>query len=219
MTALTHTEATPRTSHVRAYLAGTGATGALIAGAVVVFLAIAAWVAFNGFPLGGSGTDEGSASIGTGSAGAPETAAAALGAATGAVAAAPVPGAPVGFATVGGPGGGTSPGGPNGQNGPSTGPIETPPGGGPVADPDANYGTTGLVQNVDQTTSALGLPTNLSGLTGGVTRSVDRTVNNTVNHVGGLIGAPHLGDNLGRTVNETGDRLLGDRGLAGHLGR
>ena len=40
-----------RNPNVRAYLAGGGATAALIAGAVVVFLGVAAFVGFNGLPF------------------------------------------------------------------------------------------------------------------------------------------------------------------------
>ena len=55
MASLAHT--TRRPSHVRAhlsaYLAGLGATSALTAGAVVAFLSLATFVAFNGLPFGG----------------------------------------------------------------------------------------------------------------------------------------------------------------------
>ena len=40
----------PRIGNLREYLAGTGATGALIAGAMVAFLGVGALVAFNGLP-------------------------------------------------------------------------------------------------------------------------------------------------------------------------
>ena len=51
-------------SHLRAYLAGTGATGALIAGAAVVLLSLGAFFAFSGhLPFGGS-DNNGSAYVG-----------------------------------------------------------------------------------------------------------------------------------------------------------
>src|SRR3954453_9712547 len=109
-------------SHLRAYLAGTGATGALIAGAVIVFLSLATYVAFNGIPFGGNGASSGTSFVGVQTNGTPAGAAAALAAAPGLVAAAPVPGAPIGAGGPGaggaggggggfGPGGGFTPGG------------------------------------------------------------------------------------------------------------
>ena len=53
MTTYTHTASSPRFGHLRAhlpaYLVGIGATAALTAGALVVFLSLAAFVTFNGF--------------------------------------------------------------------------------------------------------------------------------------------------------------------------
>src|SRR3954449_8935062 len=97
-------------THLRAYLAGTGATGALIAGAVIVFLSLATYVAFNGIPFGGNGGNSSTRYLGVQTSGTPASAATALGAAPGAVAAAPVPGAPIG-AGGGGAGGGGGGGG------------------------------------------------------------------------------------------------------------
>ena len=58
MTSLAHTASTPRfrqpRGHLRAYLAGVGATTALTSGALVVFLSLATFVAFKGLPFGGS---------------------------------------------------------------------------------------------------------------------------------------------------------------------
>src|SRR5687768_6692350 len=95
MTTLVH--AIPRFSHVRAhlgaYLVGVGATSALTAGAVVVFLSLATFVAFNGLPsLGGSSDEAGAAYLDSSNSAALTPAAAALGAARGAVAKDPVPG-------------------------------------------------------------------------------------------------------------------------------
>src|SRR5919197_1587639 len=151
MSSLSHTESTPRLSHARAYLAGTGVTGALIAGALVVFLSLAAFVAFKGLPFGGSGAETGSANLAASRHGAPEAAAAALAAAPRAV-----PGAPIGAggATAGARGRNAGGGAANGTNGPTdpTAPVSpgdpVPPA--PTAgDPDANRGITGTVQNLD----------------------------------------------------------------------
>ncbi len=63
MTTYTHTASSPRFAHLRAhlpaYLVGIGATAALTAGALVVFLSLATFVAFNGLPFGGSSDDVG----------------------------------------------------------------------------------------------------------------------------------------------------------------
>src|SRR6266540_1053503 len=109
MTTLVH--AIPRFSHVRAhlgsYLVGVGATSALTAGAVVVFLSLATFVAFNGLPsLGGSSNDAGAAYLSSNAGTPPTAAAAALGAARGAVAKGPVPGAHVGSGSFDGSSGG-----------------------------------------------------------------------------------------------------------------
>ena len=215
MTAISHSQPAPSASHLRAYLAGTGATGALIAGVVVVFLSVAAFVAFKGAPFGGAGDDTGNLSLGANAA-PPESAAATLAAAPRAVAAAPVRGAPVGLAsTAGGAGGFIN--GPNGRI-----PLGNPGGNGnpPVAppvipgipapgDPGGSNALTGTVQALDQTTGQLGLDTNLSGATGPLTRQLDQTVNGTLNNVGGVVGKPHLGDQVGQTVNGLTGGLLG----------
>lgn len=222
MTALTHAEAGPRVGYVRAYVAGTGATSALVGGAIVVFLSLAAFLAFKGVPVGGSSEGGGSLYLGS-NAGAPEAAAAALAAAPGAVAAAPLPGAPVGFVPVTGvppPGDGNPPGGHLAVIRAGDLPPECPPelpqcGGG--GNPDAKRATTGTVKNVDETTGEVGLDTNLSGMTRGMTRPLDDTLNRTLNGVGGMVGQPHLGDRLGQAANELGNRLIGDQGLTGQL--
>ena len=46
------TPSAPRNGNLRAYLAGGGATAALVAAAVVVFVGVAAFVGFNGLPFG-----------------------------------------------------------------------------------------------------------------------------------------------------------------------
>jgi hypothetical protein len=96
MTTYTHTSSTRRAGHLRAYLAGAGATAALTAGALVVFLSLAAFVAFNGLPFGGFGDGDGAGEAFLGSspsgAAAPATAAAALRGAHAAVARDPLHG-------------------------------------------------------------------------------------------------------------------------------
>ena len=158
MTSLAHTASTPRfrqpRGHLRAYLAGVGATTALTSGALVVFLSLATFVAFKGLPFGGPGGGGGAAYLGA-NAGAPAAAGAALRAAASAVAKDPVAGShgagatgrPRDHGAVSGStargshwggtrsGGGSSGGGPTGPGGtspsgpPSTPSVPTPPGG------------------------------------------------------------------------------------------
>src|SRR5690348_9651319 len=58
MSSIAQTE--PRTGRrsftLRAYLAGTAATAALLGAVVVVFASLGAYVAFNGLPIGGDGS-------------------------------------------------------------------------------------------------------------------------------------------------------------------
>ena len=62
MSTIAQTKPRPgRNFNLRAFLGGGTATTALIAAAVVVFSSLAAYVAFNGVPIGGS--DEDSSSI------------------------------------------------------------------------------------------------------------------------------------------------------------
>src|SRR4051812_37348456 len=136
MTTLTETETQgPRFTHMRAYLLGTGATGALIAAAVIVFISLATYVAVNGMPFAGDGTGAGNSFVGVETSGTPVSAAAALRAAPGAVAARPVPGAPIGAGAAGafarggaGPGGGAGGGFNAGGGGNLPGGGPTPPG-------------------------------------------------------------------------------------------
>ena len=61
---------------------------------------------------------------------------------------------------------------------------------------------TNTVNHVGQTTGQ-----DLSGPTGGATRQVDHTATNTLNGVGGAVGNPHLGDNVGNAVNGVTHRV------------
>src|SRR6185503_19077287 len=94
MTSLVHAITRPSRlrSHLSPYLAGVGATGALTAGAVVVFLSLATFVAFRGLPsLAGSSDNTGAAYLTSNASGPAAAAAAALDAARAAVATDPVP--------------------------------------------------------------------------------------------------------------------------------
>ncbi len=231
--ARSHTERAPRVGHLRAhlgtYLVGIGATTALTAAALVGFLSMATFVAFNGFPFGGSSNDAGAAYLEPNGSAAPAATAAgaALAAARAAVARDPVPGSRAGGpgsgtgADSGGgnsPGGGPSGGGPSGGGTPGGG---GPPGGGggvidpPPVDvpPPAPGPVTHAVEGVGNATG-----TDLSG-TSGVTGAVDGAATGTVNTVGGAVGRPHLGDDVGGAVNRVTDTVLGGGGGSGLLGR
>lgn len=211
------TRAISAPGNFRAYAAGTGVSGALLAGALVAFLSVAAFVGFKGLPVGGSASTSGSVTLQP----AGPTAAATAAAAPGAVAAAPVAprtgaaGTPAGGATATGGGSpnttpqqpGTTPA--DGGLGPAgsgdTGTL--PPAG--IPSPAANPGALGgTVDRLDDTTGRLGIRTNLGGLTDRVTSQLDGTVNNLLNQVGGAVNNPHLGDNLSGTVNNLTCQLL-----------
>lgn len=198
------TRAIAAPTNFRAYLAGTGATGALVAGALVAFLSVAAFVSFKGLPIGGSGSSSNTVVLSGG--GAPAAAAAAAAPATAAVAAAPAA-APTGAGlaaaggvlapnattpgiqpqppTTGDNGGGLGPGGGGGAG-------SGPDSGGPNSQstPGALSGT---VHNVDGAAGRLGIHTNLGGLTDPIVKPVDDAVNQLLNGVGGAVGNPHLG--------------------------
>jgi hypothetical protein len=204
-------------ANLRAYLAGTGATTALIAGLLILFLAAGAWVAFNGNPFGGDDASD-NVTIGNQTAGAPEAAALALASGPDAVAGTPTalaggPGAAVdgGAAFAAGvpgaaPPGATVPGaGPGGGDGGTA----VPPGGG------GSGGTLGnTVGAVDDVTNSLGLNLNLGQTTGPLTERLDRTVTDTLNNVRDGNGRG-LGDTVNDTVGGVRDGL--NRGL-GNLG-
>jgi hypothetical protein len=206
MTTLTQTESTPRFIHLRAYLAGAGATGALIAGAAVVLVSVGTFVA--GLPFGASGGESGNAYMQSGP-GAPAATAAALRAAAGAVAARPTGGGATGAGAGGGSGTGASgatAGASGAQSGlaPPTG--STPPGGCTTAcsEPPTQPGpVTKAVQGVDNTAG-----TDLSGSTQGLTGTVDSTARQTLNGAGGAVGKPDLGDQVTETGNGLVDSLL-----------
>jgi hypothetical protein len=203
MTTFTHTQAAPRMTHLRAYLAGTGATGALIGGAIVVFLSLAAFVTFKGMPFGASGDNQGStylgSNAGSSAVGAPRAAAAALRAGPGAVAAAAASGASgggAGGASDAPPAGFAPPGGsidPTDPSSPITSPTSPTP---PTVSSDTDRAVTGTVQALGQATG-----TDLPGQTSGATRQLDDEVNGALDGVGGAVGNPRLGDDVGGAVN------------------
>jgi hypothetical protein len=208
-----------RNGNLRAYLAGGGATAALVAGAVVVFLGVAAFVGFNGLPFG---ADESPAATVNIAAGVPEAAAAAAAPTAGAVAEDPAtPSAaaideilaslPPGASGTTIPGLSETPGfGGNGPGG-TIPPGTTPPG----TTPGALGNTVGGLEN---TASDAGINLPLDDLTKGITQPVDKAVNDTLNGVGGALGDSQLGDKVTGAVNNTTNGLLGPGGLTDSLG-
>ena len=65
------------------------------------------------------------------------------------------------------------------------------------------------MSNVDNTTSSLGVNTDLSGTAQSVTAPVDNSTRNVLNGVGGALGNPQLGNNTSDAVNGLTGGLLG----------
>jgi hypothetical protein len=213
--------------NLRAYLAGGTATSALIAAAILVFGSLAAYVAFNGLPIAGGseGAAEQVVDAGTGSTDAPETAAAAAAtaaapAAVAATAAAPtaipLPPTPAGSGVTGASdtpvteGTGTAPAAtpsvpgtpadtvPIAPSAPATGAAPGTTTSGPVGD---------AVDDVGETTDHVAdLP--LGEATEGVTGPVDEAVGGALNEVGGAVGQPDLGDQVGDAVDDVTGTVL-----------
>jgi hypothetical protein len=210
----------PRNGNAKAYLAGGGATAALVAAAIIVFLGVAAFVGFNGLPFGADDSADATVDL---SAGVPEAAAAASSSTAGAVADDPASPSDAALAEIADslPPGATSdipgvnellPGGTD----PGTGPtIPTDPGSpglpgvpGVPSIPGGGVGDT--IDDVEDAASGLGLPDlGLGDATDPVTGPVDDAVNDVVNGVGGALGNPNLGNQVGGAVNQVTDGLLG----------
>ena len=191
----------------KAYLAGTGATSALVAAAVVSFFALAGLFTVNGFPGGLSSTEGDTVLVAPGS-DAPEAAAAAAAAAPGAVAATPadrvVGGAGVSAAggagagesggTLGGataPGGGATPGSGTAPDATvPTGSSPSAPAPAPAPGTSTQQGPlSDTVSGVEGTTEgATGLDVPLTETTQPLTDQLDQTVQDTGDTVGGLLG-------------------------------
>ena len=194
-------------AHLGTYVAGVGATAALTAGALVVFLSVATFVGFRGFPFGGSSDNAGSAYLEWGLSGVPTAAGLALGAAPAAVADDPVAGSRGGSATAAGEGSG-APGPGAGSfakappvSGPGAPGPSSPPGDVPSPTisvpslPSTSGPITNAVRDVDATAG-----TNLSGPSGGVTRAVDGAASGALNQGGRAAGRPGLGTRAGSAV-------------------
>jgi hypothetical protein len=204
--------------NTRAFLAGGGATTALIAAAVIAFLSVAALVAFNGLPIGGDNADSATVQVGevptTGSGNAPELAAAAAGGAAGAVAATPAAATAVDPSLIPG-----FPGAGSGLNGaPGSGALLPGADGVPTAPGTGSSGVLGgTVGGLEDTAGNAGLDLPLSDLSGGLTGPLDQTANDTLNNVGGALGNPNPGNQVGGAVNNVTNGLLGPKGAVDEL--
>jgi hypothetical protein len=208
----------------RAFLAGGAATTALIAGAIVLFTSLAAYVAFNGLSESDSeAPNQATVLVGT-TTGAPDAAAQALGGDRGdGVAASPTAPTPVAPEPAPAPVAGapalSTPG--------TAAPAATTPGidtgsgtqeGVAGADPNEPDGTLGnTVDDLDNAAGNLGLDLPLNEVTDNITEPLDNTLNNTLNNVGGLLGNPNLGDQVTSGLNSTTQNLLGEGGLTDQL--
>ena len=187
-----------RNFNLRAYLAGAGATTALIAGAIVVFASLGAYVAFNGLPVGSG--NENATQLTIGSAEVTPTAGL-LGRAAGAVA------ATAAASTATAPGTASAQQGSGPGAGPDASPADPPPGGpapGPTVDPTipppgatpTDPGATGPAAApvggaVGGVSDATGLP--LDDATNGITGPVD----DALGGVGDTFGGQQIGQAAG----------------------
>jgi len=198
--------------NLRAYVAGTGASGGLVGGTVLIMVALAAFVAFKGLPLGGSGGSEGRVLISQARlASGPRAAALALGGAPRAVAAVPVGAPAAGAPAVGG--GAPAGSGPPGLTQPPTGGSNPSPPGGTGITPVPPGGDGGPTTHIIHEIPGCGL----CDVTDPITNTVDDALTNALNGAGSAIGRPHLGDNTVRTVNGLTDTLLGRCGVVNGL--
>lgn len=199
----------------RAFALGTGVSTALIAAAVLAFVSVTAFVAFDGMPFSSVDSPESTVSL----SGAPQAAALTAGSTAQSVAADPETPSATALgeiaaalpSTQAATGSGPGPG-PGGVSGVETGGGSTGPGGGGSGGGGGTGGTTepgplqGTVGAVDDTAGGLGLDLPLSETTDGIIKGLDDTVGGTLNNVGNGIGAGNLGDKVNNAVGE----LLGD---------
>ncbi|MFL5869866.1 MAG: hypothetical protein ACJ75R_02205 [Solirubrobacterales bacterium] len=210
-----------RSFSLRAYLAGGTATSALIAGAAIVFISLAAYVAFNGIGAGAD-TARNHEAVVIGSGGAAAAAAAATGGAPAAVAArpaaptaaAPVSGTPAGAAAAAG---GAGTGGGSVDGGSVDGSVSS----GTASSTPAASGSSGgtldtAVGGVSNTAQNLGVNPDTSGLQN-IVKPVDATVDGALNNAGGALGNQHLGEDVNQTVDGATNGLLGQGGLTDQL--
>jgi len=194
---------------VRAFVAGTGVSTALIAAAVLAFVAIAAFVAFEGNPVASGDSPESTLTLPSG---APQAAAAAAGTTAESVAAEPATPSAGALAEIAAALPGAGAGGPGASSGPGDTIVDIPgggggtgPGDGPGSEAPAPPGSQpGPLQStvgaVDDTAGGVDLDLPLGEVTADVTKPLDDFVGGTLNDVGNGIGAGNLGDKTNNVV-------------------
>lgn len=196
-----------RNFNLRAYLGGGTATVALIAGAVIVFGGLAAYVGFNGLPVIGDGATDASVVVQARS-DAPEAIAATVVAPPAAVAptaaapnATPAAGAAAGTGGIDGAGDDPpSSGAPttDGTTNPTSPSTPTAPAGSPSGAGDAGGGSSSgplgaAGDGVEDVGSGLGVDLPL----GDATEAVEGAISETANGIGGALDNSNLGDQVG----------------------
>lgn len=191
----------------RAFALGTGVTTALIVAAVIAFVSVAAFVAFDGMPFSSGDSPESTVALSS----APQAAAQTAGFTAQSVAADPETPSAAALGEIAaalpstqaatGSGSGLRPGGVSGveSGGGSTGPGGGGTGGtgGGTTEPGPLQGAVGAV---DDTAGGLGLDLPLSDTTDNITKGLDETIGGTLNNVGNGIGAGNLGDKVNNAV-------------------
>jgi hypothetical protein len=172
MSTIGQTDSRPRRLNLRAFLAGGGATLALVGAAVVAFIGIGALVAFDELPFGGG--DDGASVVEIGSAETGDSVAAILGDAADPVsparAAARAASAPAGASEA--PSAGTPPPASPGQ--PQGAPVPSAIGTGPGPDGGGTLGDT--IRGAEDDARDAGADVPLSELTDDATRPLDEAV-------------------------------------------
>ena len=203
--------------NTRAFIAGGAVTTALLAGAIVLFGALAAYVAFNGVP-GDPADSSTDSTVLVGTRGAPEAAAVAVSRGPDSVARTPT--APTAVEPAPAPSGAAAATADVATAAPQT-TIDTGDGsatGGEVPGQGGGGGALGgTVGGVENTAGNLGLDVPLGDATNDVIGPLDNAVNNTLNNVGGLLGNPDLGDEVTRSLNTVTNALLGEGGVTDQL--
>ncbi len=204
-------------TNLRAWIAGTGATGALIGAALIVFLSAAAFVGFNGLIVGGTNNPAPeSVTLANSAAAAPAAAAKAAAPATGAVA--PKPARAGGTSGNGSGGGGANGGGGRKDElGTSTGTADGTAGElgstssgsqitvAPPTQPAPQGPVSSVTQGVDRSAG-----TNISQPAAPIATQLDNTVTGLLNGTGSATtGNPQLGDQVGQTVTTVTGPILG----------
>jgi hypothetical protein len=197
----------PELTAARSYIAGIGASGALVGAAVLAIVLLGTLLAFEGFPIAGGGANAESVQIDAGEDGVATATAAALGAAPTAVAAAP--GAAAGAAPAaagGGAGAGAGAGGygagvpgapgdtgttaPGAPGAPAPGPTAPAPPGAPAPTaPSSGNPVSDAASGVDSVVEgATGVNPNLGDTTAPLTDGVDQVLEDTTdNDLGGHV--------------------------------